>query len=134
MKMDNNGDILDVSQTSVSDIQHGSFCGQVKIMVVDKNRYSDHILETDLSHVARMVKENFEPSHVNLERNIGGSYRYKVQDTSETILRENLQTEEENLITLLNPAVIDSCSLTISKEEDKDGESGYLYPDMDTMQ
>ena len=83
------------------------------------------VLEIYLSHVARMVK-NFETSEVNLDRDVDGSSKYKLQNASET----NKQHEGGNLTTLLNPAEIDNCSLTISEEEDKDGESEYLNPNM----
>ena len=47
--MGTTGEIFDVShslsQTSECDIQNGPILGQMKIMVVDKSGYSDHILD-----------------------------------------------------------------------------------------
>ena len=78
--------------------------------------------------MARMVKKHFEISRVNLERDADGSANFNLQDTRETILKENMLNNGEDLI----PAVIDTCFLTMYKEEvDKeDGESEYLNPNM----
>ena len=63
--------------------------------------------------MAKMVKKHFETSRVNLERDADGSANFNLLDTRETILRENMLNDGEDLI----PAVIDTCFLTMYKEE-----------------
>ena len=59
--MGTTGEIFDVShslsQTSECNIQNGPILGQMKIMVVDKSGYRDHILEKRLESLGKNGEE-----------------------------------------------------------------------------